>query len=155
MKISIFSALCLSVLLAGCDSMSSRVEERFAPVPPHTRTFAADRHAVFEAAQSAVKDVGLLLGRSSFAKGHVEGYTPIRTGDATSDSRQTTIRIDLTQTGEGETEVALTVSEQNEGKFPGGVSEQALREHSLYETYFAALQKILTENGALKEVGNR
>ncbi len=152
MKISIFATLCLSVLLAGCESMSSRMEERFSSVPPHTRTFAADRRAVFEAAQVAVKNVGLLLGRTSLAKGRIEAYAPIRAGDATSDARQTTMQIDLTETNAGETEVALLVSEQKEGGFPGGVSEQPLREHSLYETYFAVLQQVLAENGAVKAV---
>ena len=153
MKISAIFALCAAALLAGCDSMSSRMAERFSPVPPHIRNFAASRRAVYEAGQVAVKNVGLALGHVSFAKGSIEAYAPIRSGDATSDARQTTMQIHLTETDAGETEVALLVSEQAEGSFPGGVSELPLREHSLYEAYFAALQQVLLENGALKTVG--
>jgi len=31
------------------------------------------------------------------------------------------------------------------------VSERALRDHSLYEMYFAALQQVLLQNGSLKK----
>lgn len=150
MKIFAIITLCVTALLAGCESMSSRVQERFSPVPPHTRVFAASQKAVYQAAQQAVKKVGLLLGRTSVANWSIDGYAPIRSGDATSDARQTTIEIRLTESGDDQTQVAVLVWEHTEGSFPGGVSQQAFREHSLYETYFAALQQVLLESGALK-----
>ena len=134
-------------LLAGCESMSSRVQERFTPVPPHTQVFAAGQKTVYYAAQLAVKKVGLLLGHTSIANWSVAGYAPIHSGDATSDTRQTTIEIRLSETGENQTEVAVLVWDHTEGRFPGGVSEQAFRDHSLYESYFAALQQVLAEGG--------
>ena len=149
MKSFAFFALSVVALLSGCDSMSSRVHDRFSAVPPQTRTFAADRRAVFAAGQLAVKNLDLMLGRTSFAKGSIEAYAPIRQGDAIHDTRQTTMQINFTET-EGGTEVALLVSDNTEGSFPGGVSQQGLREHSLYEMYFAALQQILLEKGAIK-----
>ena len=153
MKILAFATLIVAVLLAGCETMSSRVEERFSHVPPHSRIFSASRRAVFEAGQVAVKNVGLLLGRTSLGKGTVEAYAPIRSGNATSETRQTTMDIGFEETAAGETEVTLLVTEQMEGSFPGGVSKQAMREHSLYEMYFAALQQVLLESGALKPIG--
>jgi hypothetical protein len=151
MKNFAFVALCGAALLTGCESMSSRMQDRFAEVPPHVRTFAAARKEVYEAARQAVKDVGLLPGRTSFATGRIDAYAPIRSGDATRDTRQNTLDIRLTETDAGDTEVALLVWEHSEGSFPGGVSEQALREHSLYEMYFAALQQVLLRNGSLKK----
>ena len=150
MKSFALLALCAVAMLAGCDSMSSRVQERFSTVPPHTRTFAADRRAVFNAAQLAVKNLELLLGKTSYSNGLVEAYAPIRPGDATRDARQTTMQVNLTDAAAGETEVAILVFENTEGAFPGGVSRQALREHSLYEMYFSALQQALIENGSVK-----
>ncbi len=141
--------LCTATLLTGCEAVSSRMQERFSPVPPRTRTFAATRKVVYEAGRQAVKNVGLLLGRASFAQGRIEGYAPITAGDATRDTRQTTIEISLTETDSGDTQVGLLVWEHTEGNFPGGVNERVLREHSLYEVYFAALQQILLENGVL------
>lgn len=150
MKYLVFFTLSVAAFLSGCESMSSRVHDRFAAVPPQTRTFAANRRAVFSAGQVAVKNVGLLLGHKSLDQGVIEAYAPIRSGDATSDTRQTTLEIRLTDTDDSGTQVALLVSEHTEGDFPGGVSEQDLREHSLYQMYFAALEQVLLENGSIK-----
>ena len=132
------------------DSMSTRVHDRFTSVPPQVRVFAAERKVVFKAAQVAVKNVGLLLGRTSLDKGLVEGYAAIRPGDATRDTRQTTMQLQLTETSEGETQASLLVSENTEGSFPGGVSKQDVPTHSLYGLYFAALDQVLQESGAIK-----
>ncbi len=150
MKSLLLLALCSIGLLTGCDSMSSRVQDRFTAVTPQTRIFAADRHVVFNAALIAVKNVELLVGRKSLARGVIEAYAPIRQGDAIRDTRQTTLNITLTETDNGQTQVGLLVSDTTEGAFPGGVSEQDLRQHSLYELYFSALQQVLLENGSIK-----
>ena len=154
MRFSILLGLFAGALLCGCDSVSSRVTDRFATVPPQTRMFAAERRAVYNSGQVAVKKVGLLVGRTSLSQGLIEAYAPIRQGDVTRDTRQTTLRIRLLEADDGDTQVELLVSEQTEGRFPGGVSEQGLRSHSLYELYFTALQQILLENGALRAPAN-
>lgn len=142
-------ALCAAVLLAGCESMSDRVQDRFAAAPSHTRVFPAPLKAVYAAAQQAVKDVGLQVGRKSIGEGRIEAYAAINSGNPTQDTRQTSLEIRLAGTETGGTEVSLVVTEQTEGSFPGGVSQQPLREHSLYEIYFSALQQVLEANGAL------
>ena len=142
--------LCVAMLTAGCESVSSRVEERFSPMAPHTRVFAASPKAVYAAALQAVKNSGLLLGRKSFGEGRIQGYAPIRSGNATEDARQTTIDIRLFETDAAETRVELMVWEHTEGSFPGGVSERALAEHGLYGDYFAALEQVLIASGDLK-----
>jgi len=140
----------VAVLVAGCESMSTRMADRFANVPPHTRIFAADQQAVYYAAQTAVRKAGLLLGRTSIAHWSIAGYAPVRSGTAASDARQTTIEIRLFETETLDTRVELLVWEHTEGGFPGSVSGQALREHSLYEAYYAALQQVLQDGGMLK-----
>jgi len=120
MKYPALVMLCLAALLAGCESMSSRMQDRFGDVPPHVRTFAAARKDVFEAAQRAVKDVGLLQGRTSLAAGRIDAYAPIRSGDATRDTHQNTLDIRLTETDTGDTQVALLVWEHSEGNFQAG-----------------------------------
>lgn len=148
-----FVALSL-VALCGCDSVSSRMQDRFTRVEPHTRDFAQPRKVVFAAAQRAVKNVGLQLGRSSLARGTVEGYAGIRAANSTDDARQTTIRVALTEADDGGTRVELVVYEQVEGGFPGGLSEKPLREHSLYDLYFAALQQVLNEESVAPKPGD-
>ena len=153
MKFHLGFILAGAVLLGGCASVSSRLQERLTPVAPQAKEFPFARKSVFEAAQQAVKNVGLQLGRKSLAQGMVEGYTAINSGDNTTrDARQTMLQVRLIEAAAGETRVELVVSVQTEGDFPGGVSEQAMREHSLYELYFAALQQVLTERSAPKAV---
>ena len=157
MKSFLVLLLCgFASFLGGCDSMDSvptRVHDRFTAVPPQIRVYAADKRAVFKAAQVAVKNVGLLVGHTSFDKGIVEGYAPIRPGDAVHDTRQTTMQLELAETPEGDTKASLLVSENTEGSFPGGVSKQDLPTHSLYGLYFAALEQVLQESGAIKSSG--
>ena len=140
----------VAVLVAGCESMSTRMAGRFANVLPHTRIFAADQKTVYYAAQTAVRKAGLQLGRTSIAQWSIDGYAPVRSGTAASDARQTTIEIRLFENETLETRVELLVWEHTEGGFPGSVSGQALREHSLYEIYYAALQQVLQDGGMLK-----
>jgi hypothetical protein len=142
--------LLLGLLLGGCESMSSRVSERFTKVPPHTRVYPVEPRQVYVAAQQAVKETGLLISHASVGTWTIKGYAAIRSGDVAQDARQTTIEIRLFETEELETRVEVLVRENTEGGFPGGVSEQALAEHSLYQLYFDALQKVLLESGALK-----
>lgn len=146
-------ALALAAL-CGCDSVSSRVQDRFSAVEPHAQVFPQPRKLVFAAAQKAVKDVGLQLGRSSLASGTIEGYADIRAANSTDDARQTTIRVKLVEADDGATRVELLVYEQTEGGFPGGLSEKALRQHSLYDLYFTALQQVLNKETAGGQPGN-
>ena len=142
--------LTLGLLLGGCESMSSRVSDRFTKVQPQTRVYPLEPRQVYVAAQQAVKDTGLLISRTSAGEWTIKGYAPIRSGDVAQDARQTTIEIRLVETEELETRVEVLVWENTAGSFPGGVSEQALAGHSLYILYFDALQKVLSESGAMK-----
>ena len=142
----------VAVLVAGCESMSTRIAGRFTKVPPHARIFAADKKMVYYAAQTAVRKAGLRLGRTSIAQRSIDGYAPVRSGTATSDARQTTIEIRLFETETLDTRVELLVWEHTEGGFPGSVSGQALREHGLYEIYYAALQQVLQDGEILNSL---
>lgn len=136
--------------LGGCSGIATRMQDRYAAVEPQERYFAATPKIVYEAAQLAVKRVGLLLGRKSFATGRIEAYAPIRSGDPTSDARQTTLSVRLDAADPASTRVGVLVWEHLQGNFPGGVSEQALPQHSLYILYFTALEQVLREKGSLK-----
>ena len=140
----------VSGLLGGCSSIATRMQDRYVAVAPQERVFAATQKIVYEAAQLAVKRVGLLLGRKSFASGRIEAYTPIRSGDPTSDARQTTLSIRLDAADPASTRVGVLVWEHLQGAFPGGVSDQALPQHGLYIMYFDALEQVLRENGSLR-----
>ena len=139
-----------TLLLAGCDSVSARVRERFATVPPKTRTVEADRRTTYAAVQLALKKIGCTLSRADISEGLVEGYRPIQTGASMRDARQITLKIRLREVEPGRTEVAVWLHELVTGDFPGGAMDQPLREHSLYDSYFVALEQVVKEKDALK-----
>lgn len=144
----IASLLILSgVLLAGCESMTERVQERFAAVAPKTREFAGEQRTVYYAAQLAFKRLDFVLTRSSLGSAHIEAGSRIHTSEAFGDSRQLLAQVHLSTVAPGRTEVAITLLEQVENASLGGPSQQAVREHAFFETYFATLQAVLQEQG--------
>ena len=143
----------LAIVLAGCDSMPSRVRERFANVPPKTRTVDADKRTAYYAAQMALRKIGCTLSRADISDGFVEGLRPVQTSPSSRTSRdalQVTLVIRLNTIDSGHTEVAVLVHELQTGDFPGGAMDRPLREHSLYGSYFAALEEVLRNKDAVK-----
>jgi hypothetical protein len=144
MKLFTVLIIWIAALFTGCESMSSRVQDRISGIPPQSRDFEANEKLVYDAGLRAVKKLGMNVGRTSRARGTIEAYNSIRAGDATRDTRQISLEVTVYTFGDG-SRVELQVKESTEGAFPGGVNQQALRSHSLYELYFAALQRELIE----------
>ena len=145
MKRLLLPLVCATLLLAGCDSLSSRVHERFATVPPQTRVFEASPRAVFEAGQLAMKRLDFVLTRTAFAQGIITGFSRIQTSDSFRDSRQFKLEMRLHEAGPGRTEVAVLLHEQESTAGRGLGIDTILREHGLYGSYFDALEQALKE----------
>ncbi|MBI2517895.1 MAG: hypothetical protein HYV95_13405 [Opitutae bacterium] len=146
---SFVSLLVLSgLLLAGCESMTERVQERFAAVAPKVRDFDGEQRTVYYAAQLAFKRLDFVLTSSSLGSAHIEAGSRIHTSEAFGDSRQLVAQVHLSEVAPGRTEVALTLQEQVENASLGGPSQQPLREHAFFETYFATLEAVLLEQSA-------
>jgi hypothetical protein len=147
------AALCLFSLLSlafltGCESLESRVRDRFTDVPPKTQTFDGESRAVYHAVQAAFKRLDFNLTRSSIGDLRVEAASRINTSRAFADSRQLVAQVEIAAVGPAQSEVSLRLTEQVEAQGLGGPSERGLREHGFYETYFAVLQQVLTEQKA-------
>ncbi len=149
MRFLTLATLALAFFFSGCDTVSSRISERFETVPPKTRTYQVDQKAVFEAAQTAMRRIDFQLTRTARAQGIVEGLSRIVAGNALSDARQHTIEVHLRSEEAGITYVDVLVHEQQESADFAGATNIALREHGLYASYFAALEQALREMGAL------
>lgn len=134
-----------TVLLAGCESLTERVQERFAPVPPRTREFDGDQRTVHHAVQTAFKRLDFVLTRASSGSANLEAGSRIHASEAFGDSRQLVAQVHLSEVAPGRTEVAIRLVEQVENASLGGPSQQPLREHAFYETYFATLAAVLRE----------
>lgn len=139
--------------LCGCESMTERVRERFADVPPKTQVFATDVRTAYYGAQLAFKRLDFNLTRTR--PGQVEASSSIRHSEAFADSRQLVANVMLREIEAGKIEVRMRLTEQVENASLGGPSERALREHGFYETYFATLQAVLNDGSAAVAAGNR
>lgn len=132
-------------LLAGCESLESRVRDRFAAVPPKTEVVDGDSRAVYVAVQAAFKRLDFNLTRSSVTDLRVEAASRINTSMAFADSRQLVAQVTVAPAGPAQSEVSMRLAGQVEAQGLGGPSERPLREHGFYETYFAVLQQVLAE----------
>lgn len=140
-----FALFALAGLLAGCESLESRVRDRFADVPPKTQTVDGDTRAVYFAVQAAFKRLDFNLTRSSVTDLRVEAASRINTSRAFADSRQLVAQVTIASVGPAQSEVSMRLTEQVEAQGLGGPNERPLREHGFYETYFAVLQQVLAE----------
>lgn len=122
--------------------------ERFAAVPPQVVTVDGEMDQVYSAAQKAFKRLDFVLTRS--VMGRVEAASAINTSVTFADSRQIVARVRITQAEPGKSEVELSVTEEVTSQSMGGTRQQALREHSFFQTYFAMLQQVLQERAAEK-----
>lgn len=129
--------------LAGCDSLPTRMQERFSPVPPKVQVFTGDQATVNAAAQKACQRLDLKITRSSPAG--LEAVTRIKTSASLGDSRQLVLTLRLHEVSPGQTEAALSLVQQVESQSMGGTSQEQMREHSLFMIYFSALQQVLDE----------
>jgi len=142
--------LCLGLFAAGCDSVSEHVRERFEPPQPQVRTYAAEPRAVFDAASHALKAIDFQISRSRPAQGVLQGYSRILPGDAFSDARQYTFDIDIARNDTGQTVVSVLLKQQDESGAYSGATNLSLKQHGLYDSFFAALERELKIAGVLK-----
>ena len=138
--LKICTALAL-LWFAGCESTS--LSDRFESVPPQVRTVEGDVEEVYVAAQKAFKRLDFVVTRS--VVGRVEAASAIKSSETFGDSRQIVARVKLSQAETGKSLVELSVTEEVGSSSMGGSRQQALREHSFYQIYFAMLQQVLQE----------
>jgi len=141
------AALFVLFALLACEntSLSDRVRERFAVVPPKVETFEADARTVYVAAQQAFKRLDYTIVRSSLSGHRIQASSRINTSVAFRDSRQLVAHVEIAEVGPNQAELSMRLVEQLEGQGLGGASELALKDHGFYETYFTVLQQVLSD----------
>jgi hypothetical protein len=139
LALGLFSVL---LLLAGCDSMPEGMRQRVAP-QPQVQVFEADSHVVFDAAQRAAKQMGFRVTRSGAGQGIINAISEIQPANALGEARQYSLEVRLQPLDSGRTEVALIVREQQESSSFAGATDIPLKQHGLYDSYFAAVRGAL------------
>jgi hypothetical protein len=142
-------AVCLAV--TGCESvrndLGAGVREKFSGPTYQRRVFAGEPRVVFDAARSAVEQLGFRITRAGAAQQVIEGLSGLASDDRLRGSRQRTVKVRLASTPEGGVEVAVLFTEVVEDDFSAGAgraTEVTLREHPLYAAFFDALNGGLT-----------
>ncbi|MBS0662494.1 MAG: lipoprotein [Verrucomicrobia bacterium] len=136
------------LLLTGCDSLESlpTPSERYGKVEPKVRTFESDYRTTYFAAQLALKRMDWVLTKSALAQGIVNGRSAVHSENAFSgQNRQYTIEVRLNEVDDRHTEVSVLLHEQIEGDFQAGATDRTLREHGLYDSFYASLDQVLRE----------
>lgn len=145
-----FFLLAVAGLLGGCESTSlaDRLRDRFSAVEPKVQTVNGDPRTVYFAAQRAFKLLDYNLVRSNVDGFRIEAASRINTSTVFRDSRQLVAQIEIAQSGPSSSDVSMRLVEQMEAPGLGGSNELPLKEHGFYETYFAVLQQVLSEQAA-------
>lgn len=141
--------LFLAILaLAGCESVTERVHERFTSVQPKTQVFSGDEGAIRGAVLVTFKRLEFVVNRTTGDDDGIEAFGRIRHGELLGDNRQLAAVVHLRGAGPGQTEVQILLSEEVENAAAGAPTEQPLREHGLYGTFFDTLQQVLAGTGS-------
>jgi hypothetical protein len=155
MRSVLFSALIITMgLMTGCDSMSEHVRERLEPAQPQVRTYAASQPLIFSAAEKALRQIDFRVTRTRAAQGILNGLSHIESGESFGKGRQYAMNVTVTQLDSGETEVAAVLREQEESASFSGATDIPLRQHGLYDSFFAALEAALGKPGTSGRPGN-
>ncbi len=142
--VSLCLTLVLGFALAGCESISDRMAERFETTPPQTRDFPVDQKTVFFAAQKALRRMDFVLTRSSQAQGIVNARSGIRDTAVFGAGRQFILEIHV-HGADGLTHVDAKLTDLLEGDFKAGATGKTVRAHGLYDSFYEQLEQALRE----------
>jgi hypothetical protein len=131
---------CVALVLAGCESLSNRVVQRFTPAEPQVRDLAQEQSAVFQAAVRALKKMDFVTTRTAQAQGIIEAHGRLLPTDDFGAYRQYAFKIRVLQVEPAVTRVSVTLQRDTEDRAGGTASSESVPVHGLYESFFASLQ---------------
>lgn len=149
MKTLTMIAACLAALLAGCNSdIPEDIRSALGPrESPRSQAFQAGRKATYEAAKAAVDEMGFRFVRGGPAEGLIEAHSPVGTGDEPNSSRQIAMKVRLSDSGDGGTDVEVSlieVIEADSTNQQGTATETPLRDTPMYNVFFRDVQTALS-----------
>jgi len=147
---AVFSCLLAVTCFAGCAAVADRMQDRFATVSPKLKVLPGSSREVFYAAQGTLKQMDFQFSRTAEAQGIITAFSRIRAGDGPREARQYTFELRLVALGPAQTEVSVLLREQIEGSLSAGAgaTDSPLRDHGLYESFFAGLRQALADRSS-------
>ena len=142
-----FLALLALSAFTGCESLSEATgsvrQKLAAREQPRTHVYPAAQRATYDAARSAVEQMGFRFIRGGAAQGELEAVSGLSSSDTLRGSRQITLKLRLKSALDGGTEAALLLSEVIESDSSaraGQGTTTPLRDTPLYEVFFRNVQ---------------
>ena len=143
---TLLAAFVLTVV--GCSSNITNLRERFSPTY-QTINVEAEQREAFDASLIALTKMGYTITSSGAAQGKIEAMSPIATGGAQSQSRQTTASVRFEIAPNSGTAIQILFSEivdtSTAGSREGLATKQPLASSPLYTVFAnyvaAALKK--------------
>jgi hypothetical protein len=140
----------VAAFFSGCESMSkatTKVRDTIAArEQPRTHLYKAGQRATYEAAKTAVDQMGFKFVRGGPARGELEAVSGVASGDTLRSSRQIVLKLKLSAMTDDTTEAGLVLSEVIEADSSGragmGTATQ-LKDTPLYEVFFRNVQLVM------------
>jgi len=144
----IFLLAAALLALTGCDSVSTRVHERFSGPVYQVKIVNVDQHKAYEVARIALTKMDFNFEHGGPAQGIIHAIGPLHPSpSAPGTARQLWFDAKLSPALEGGTKIEVLFSEMVEEDFnkrPGQGTLTPLRDSSVYEAYFQYIDEILT-----------
>jgi hypothetical protein len=137
-------SLCLlgTILIAftGCESVRTKVENRFASPVYQSKIVNVDQRKAFEVARAALAKMNFTYERGGPAQGKIEAIGPMHPSpSAPGTARQISASVKLSPGPENGTMIEILFSEMVEDDFnkrPGQGELTPLRDAPIYEVFF-------------------
>lgn len=129
--------------VAGCSTVTERMNQRFSTAAPQERVFQHEEERVFAAARAALHELGYEITRSGAAQGLIDAESRRLPTEQFGASQQFVLEVRLRSVDPGVTTVTALLRQVTEGDFAAGASGQPLREHGRYDIFFDLLEKKL------------
>ena len=140
-KFSLFFLGAMLVAFTGCESVRSRVQERFAAPVYQSKVVNVDQRKAFEVARAALAKMNFTFERGGPAQGKIAAIGPMHPSpSAPGTARQISADVKLSGGPESGTVIEILFSEMVEDDFnkrPGQGELTPLRDAPIYEVFFS------------------
>ncbi len=140
----------IAFAVAGCESVSERLQARFAGEPPHVQVFPENPDVVFEVTKQVLREMGFRSIRGRVRSLKLTAVSRVKTNDTFSGASQVTVKVLFGEASPGETEMQVWMTEVVEDEFTrsGGYGTQMpLQGDLLYNMLFQSVGARLGEGG--------
>lgn len=145
--ISFFFVSAILLTFSGCESVRSKVHDRFTAPVYQPKVINVDQHKAYEVARAALTKMNFTFERGGPAQGKIEALGPLHaSATAPGTARQVYLDVKLSPAIEGGTKIEVLFSEMVEDDFnkrPGQGALNPLRDSPLYEVYFRYIDEAL------------